>query len=312
MSNLANIFDIPQKVGDEIRIAQAAVKIWHGGAVGVIAGVGFATVLAPATAGMSFIGVALETSDNTLGTPGTPVYNFPTIGYNPYIRVARRGLFAFNQSGLTQANVQQKAFFATDDNTITATEGGIYAGIIVTIDEQNSVAWVDISPAVTAIAGSGSTLRTTAPVTTTNVNGTAQVLSTLTVPANALKAGDVVRLRGSLVGVTRTSTDTTSLTLTFGTTTITTLASAFAHATTNFLNFDISLQVLTAGSGGTAVAFGNVQGGTAGATTTGVYMGSTAFNTTIAEAFAINGTFSASNTTDQIAVNFFEVSINPS
>lgn len=308
MSALTNIFDVPQKKGEEIRIQQAAVKIWRGGAVAVVLGVGYATPLVPATAGQQFIGVSLETSDNTNGIAGTINYGAPLSGLSSFVRVARSGLFAFNQSGITQASVQQKAYFS-DDNTVTTTPGPVYAGIIATIDEQNSVAWVDITNAVRSIPGSADSLRQAAPTTTTNVAGAAQVLSTLTIPANTLKAGDVIKLRGQLVGITRTSTDTTLVTISFGSTAIATLAAAFAHATTNFLYFDVEFLVVTSGSGGTAVAAGLVGGGTAGATVTTVAMASATFNTTVAEAFAINGTFSANNTTDQIAVNIFDIQI---
>lgn len=150
MAALTNIFDIPQKEPNEIRIQQAAVKIWRGGAVAVVMGTGYATPLLISAGTHQFIGVSLETSDNTNGTAGTIVYNAPLTGYSSFLRVAREGCFAFNQSGLTQANVGQQAFF-TDDNTISATPGPIAAGTIVTIDEQNSVAWVDIGNAVMPI-----------------------------------------------------------------------------------------------------------------------------------------------------------------
>ena len=148
MGNLTAPFDIPQKEADEIRIAQGAVKIWRGGAVGLVLGTGYAVVLAAATAGMKFIGVALETNDNTLGTPGTPVYGNPGNGYSPYLRVKRRGVFPFNQSGLTQADVGLKCYFGSDDNTVSLTPSDIPAGEIVTVNEASGLAEVDITLAV--------------------------------------------------------------------------------------------------------------------------------------------------------------------
>ena len=150
MAALTNIFDIPQKEPNEIRIQQAAVKIWRGGAVAVAMGTGYATPLVPATGTHQFIGVALETSDNSAGVAGTINYGAPLSGLSSFVRVAREGVFAFNQSGITQASVQQLAFFS-DDNTVTTTPGPIVAGTIVTVDEQNSVAWVDIGNAVMPI-----------------------------------------------------------------------------------------------------------------------------------------------------------------
>jgi hypothetical protein len=154
MAMLTGPFDIPQKDGIEIRIQQAAVKIWRGGAVGQVGGVGYATPLVITTAGMLFIGVCLETSDNTNGVAGTINEGAPGSGYSSFVRVARKGSFAFNQSGITQASIGQKVWFS-DDNTITLTPGEVLAGIITTIDEQNSVAWVDITNAVFPAAQDG-------------------------------------------------------------------------------------------------------------------------------------------------------------
>lgn len=154
MSNATNPVDIGQKDGLEIRIAQAAVKIWRGAAVGIIAGTGYATKLVIATAGMQFIGVSQETSDNTAGTPGTFKYD-PINLYTPFIRVARKGLFPFAQSGttITQAHVGVKVYFA-DDQTVSLTGSKVLAGIVATVDETGAV-WIDIGNAIYP-AGQGS------------------------------------------------------------------------------------------------------------------------------------------------------------
>lgn len=150
MSNLAGPIDINQKQGLEIRIAQAAVKIWRGGAVGIVSGTGYCTPLRIATAAMMFIGVSLETSDNTLGTPGTFTYGAPTTGYSPFLRVAREGIFSFAQTGtaITQTHANLPVYFA-DDQTVTLTPGAVFAGQIATVDESGLV-WVDIGNAVFA------------------------------------------------------------------------------------------------------------------------------------------------------------------
>lgn len=155
MANLTAPFDVAEKQGEEIRIQAAAVKNYHGGAASVILGTGYARPLVVATANSQFIGVYLETSDNSNGTPGTIVYGAPLSGYAPFVRVARKGIFAFHQTGILQASVGALAYFS-DDNTVTTTPGAIIAGMIVAVDEQNSLAWVDISNAVMPIP----TLRT--------------------------------------------------------------------------------------------------------------------------------------------------------
>jgi len=132
MTTLAAPFDIPMKAGAEIRIAQAAVKIYRGSAVAVVSGTGYATALVPATDAHRFIGIAEETVDNSAGSAG-----------NLYIRVARSGVFAFNMSGIVQASVGAKVWFS-DDNTVTTTPGQVLAGTVVTIDQANALCWVDI------------------------------------------------------------------------------------------------------------------------------------------------------------------------
>ena len=148
MSNLTGINDFSSKPGTELRIAQAAVKIYRGGAVGIVSGTGYATPLNIATAAMQFIGVSEETSDNTNGVAGTFTYGAPLTGLSPWVRVRREGLVLFAQTGttITQAYVNEKVWFA-DDHTVTLTPGVILAGIIATIDESGNV-WVDISNAV--------------------------------------------------------------------------------------------------------------------------------------------------------------------
>lgn len=150
MANLTAPFDIPQKVGDEIRAAQDSVKLHRGAAVGFISGTGYATTLAIATAGMRFYGISLDESDNSNGTPGTFTYNAPLMGYSPFVRLAIKGLFAFNTSGtaMTQANIGAKVWFA-DDNTVTLTPGAVYAGKLRVIDESG-VFWFQIDDAVSS------------------------------------------------------------------------------------------------------------------------------------------------------------------
>ena len=312
MANLTQNQNRPTKMGEGaevIRIQAAAVKSYAGGAAVIIKGIGYAQPFVANAAGQKFSGVYLEDNDNSNGVAGTISHGGPYSGLSSFVNIQRSGFALFNQSGLTEANVGDQAFFV-DDNTIAAT-GSMAAGEIVFIDENASKAWVDITTATMVLPGSGLSYRITTPATITNVNGTAQVFGSLTVPANTFKAGDIVRIRAQVKGKTRTSTDTVSLNLKYGTTTIATLDSAFAHASTNFLYFDVTFVITTNGASGTCVAGGIVSTGTAGATLAGVNMAAaTAIDTTVAETFTINGTFSASNTTDQADLEFFDIAIS--
>ena len=301
MALLIAPFDIPSKPGLEIVLPMAAVKIYRGSAVGLVSGIGYATPLLVATSGILFQGVAEETVDNTVGNAG-----------DLSIRIKMHGLVGFNSdTNINESVVGTTVYFksGSDDNTVSATPSAVAAGTLRYIDSAG-IAWVDIyAAATTTTVFSSTSYRTTAPATTTNVSGAAQTAATLTIAANTLKQYQRVRLRGQLKGVTRTASDTAAVVLKYGSTTIATLDGAFAHATTNFLTFDVTLQILTTGSGGTAVAYGMVSTGTAGATAAGVNMASTTFDTTVDEAFTVGVTFSASNTTDAISVVGFEAVI---
>lgn len=154
MSALTTFFENARRNPEESRIQQAAAKIYQGGAIGVVIGTGYATPLVIATAGMQFIGVATETNDNTNGTPGTINHGAPGSGLSSFVRFLREGCFQFNQSGLTQAAVGRQLYFS-DDNTVSLTVSQIPAGICVTVDEQNSKAWVDIGNAVMPVSRNG-------------------------------------------------------------------------------------------------------------------------------------------------------------
>lgn len=158
MANLSAPFDVLQKRGEEIRLACAAVKNYRGGAAAIVLATGYATPLVPATTDMKFVGVYLEGVDNSAGAAGAK-----------YARIARKGVFEFNQAGLTVADIGKGAYF-TDDNTISLTRGAVFAGIIVAVNVADSKVEVDIEPAVAqfvdfAAAPYGLILPSAAPTT---------------------------------------------------------------------------------------------------------------------------------------------------
>jgi hypothetical protein len=308
MANTTQPVDAPIRDGKFVPIALAAVSVFKGGAAAVVEGVGYGTPLVAASTGtQQFVGVFTETYNNSGGTAG---------GY--FTTLLRTGLIQWAQTGttITAANIGQNAYFA-DDHTVTLSPGTQYAGEITTVDANGNV-WVDISNATLPYTASGPiVINTLAPaVTITNVAGAAQVFASFAIPANVLQIGDRIRVRGQIVGVTRTASDTTALSLVANTTnsasggtSLFTLASAFAHATTNFLYFDTELVVQTIGATGTILGGGIVNGGTAGATTTGLYVGSTTVATNAPLYIVLSGTFSASNTTDQAAVDIYDLDV---
>jgi len=300
MSTATGPLNTGHRQGEIVPLALAsAVQVYKGAAAAVVAGTGYGTPLVPATTTHEFVGVWSETilAGSGNGTTST--------------QILRDGSFSFSQTGtvITTANLKQRVYFS-DDNTVTLTAGPCFAGLIDAVDAAGNV-WVDIRPAVQKMSAANESVSLVLAAATlvTNVAGAAQTFVSKTIPANSLKVGDRIRVRGQLIGTTRTSTDTCALNLLFGTTTAAALAAAFAHATTNFLYFEFEMVVQAIGASGSVMGAGLVNGGTAGATTTGLNLAATTFDTTVAETISISGTFSASNTTDQITVNIFDVDV---
>jgi hypothetical protein len=155
----------------------AAVKIYQGGAVGLVASTGYATPLLVATSGILFIGVAEETVDNSTGSAG-----------GKWIRIRRKGLAGFNNSGLTVADMQASVYFVsgTDDHTVATSPVTILAGTLVAFD-SNGVAWVDIS------AATNPAVVLASAITGTSITGTD---SSLGIIGLASASGGAVAIQG--------------------------------------------------------------------------------------------------------------------
>lgn len=313
MSTLAAPFDIDQKEGDEIRIQAAAVLNYRGGAAAVVYGVGFATPLVPATVSHRFIGVYLETNDNSSGVAGTIAHGAPGDKKSSFVRIKRRGMFAFTQTGLTQTAVGKKAYFS-DDQTVVLTPGTTYAGDIVTIDEANSKAWVDIEPAIQNFSPSLTKLVLTAAGTALSNTTTETALATQTIQANLLKAGDRIRIKYQGIATATNSTDTLAIKLYIGGLSGTVLVS---EAATDVANNDVflgeyELVIRTSGASGTVVGFGEYKSIPAAEGTMTIkddILASTAIDTTAAQVVAVSGTWSVANAGNSCRLDILSVDI---
>ncbi len=112
------------------------------------------------TDGYKMAGVSLgdlrngtSTVDNSTGSAG-----------DKYVTVERRGVFEFVGSGLTKADVGKKAYIA-DDQTVTLTEGHVYAGLIADFDGTATHALLDITDAVEVKTGKTFTIAFSYPGT---------------------------------------------------------------------------------------------------------------------------------------------------
>ncbi len=130
MTALAAAFDARRQEGKLLAYRMAAgAKIYKGALVCVTSATGLAATGADA-AGVVFVGVAYETSDNTGGGAGARS-----------IRVQKTGDFTFNSTGAAQADVGKTAYLG-DDNTAktAATTNNIPVGKVVAYNSAASVA----------------------------------------------------------------------------------------------------------------------------------------------------------------------------
>lgn len=123
-----------EKARKKVLPVAAATRIFAGAGVCVNAA-GYA-VPAGDTAGLITWGRAEAQVDNTAGAAG-----------DLYIEVAA-GVFAWNASGLTQANIGDRVTWV-DDNTVglaAATTNDVDAGVLEEIDPVSGEAWVAMLP----------------------------------------------------------------------------------------------------------------------------------------------------------------------
>lgn len=118
---------------------------------------------------------------------------------------------------------------------------------------------------------------------------------TVSIPANTLKVGDTIRVRATVVVTNQNSTDTLTLTLKIGSTTIV-ATGAVDVATGDVGLIDAVLVIRTIGASGTFVASGSTNLGVPGTATTRAFMlASTAIDTTAAQSITMNYTWSVSH-----------------
>jgi predicted RecA/RadA family phage recombinase len=124
----------PYREGIEIEFPVAAATKIYAGSLVCANAQGFAIPGAD-TAGLKFLGVALEQVDNTSGGDGAKV-----------VRLRRRGVFEFNAASITQTMVGDP-MYVKDDNTFddaAGTTNDIKAGVLVKY-VTDTKGWIDIS-----------------------------------------------------------------------------------------------------------------------------------------------------------------------
>lgn len=141
----------------------------------------------------------------------------------------------------------------------------------------------------------------------TNTTDAANFDKSYTFPANSLAAGDIIRVVAQVIASATNSTDTLTLLLTLGSTTIaTTGAVDVANGDVGFFQADIVIR--TAGANGTLVACGTQALGVPGTVTAKPFLlASTAIDTTATQLLAVNADWSAASSSDSARLDVLNV-----
>lgn len=130
---------------------------------------------------------------------------------------------------------------------------------------------------------------------------------TYSIPAGKLKAGDILRIRAQVIATATNATDTLTVRLKLGSTTIV-ATSAVDVANNDIAVLDVTIILRTVGASGTMVAFGFVSLGVPGtATGRAVNLASTAVDTTAALVAAVSAEWSVANAGNSCRLDGFTV-----
>lgn len=160
----------------------------------------------------------------------------------------------------------------------------------------------------------GNLYETTAASTALTNTTTETVFSTgsTTIPANYFQAGDILHVRAQGIITSFNSTDTITVNLYLGGLTGTKIVATAAlngSANDEFL-IDAYIELRTVGSSGTFIANGIDTIGTPGTATAKPFLlGSTAVDTTAAQAVAISGKWSVANAADSCRLDYMTVDL---
>ena len=128
------------------------------------------------------------------------------------------------------------------------------------------------------------------------------------VPANTLKAGDVIRIKGQGIATATNSTDTLAINVKVGSVTILAIA-AVDVANNDVFEFDMDIVVRTVGASGTIVGHGQsaVLGAAGTATVRPRILASSTLDTTAAVGFTVTATWSVANAGNSCRLDILSV-----
>lgn len=131
----------------------------------------------------------------------------------------------------------------------------------------------------------------------------------VSIPADTLRAGDVIRVRAQVVATATNATDTLDVQLRLGTTDIVaTGAVDVANGDIGYIDFDVTIR--TIGAGGTMVGAGVVALGVPGTVTAKPkFLASTAIDTTAAISVNVSATWSVANAGNSCRLDVMNVQL---
>lgn len=131
---------------------------------------------------------------------------------------------------------------------------------------------------------------------------------TYTFPANTLKVGDIIRIRGQAIATSTNSTDTLTVRVKIGSTTIVATA-ALDVANNDVVVFDVSLVIRTIGASGTLVGYGTVTiGPPASATMKPFALASTTVDTTATQLISVTAQWSVAHASNSVRLDNLNIS----
>lgn len=132
---------------------------------------------------------------------------------------------------------------------------------------------------------------------------------TVTIPANTLKAGDVIRVRAQAIPTSTNSTDTLTLKLKFGSTVI--VATAAVDVANNDIGYiDFEVTIRTIGASGTMVGAGVQALGVPGTVTAKpALLASTTIDTTAAIVVKVSATWSNASASNSVRLDVLNVEL---
>lgn len=131
----------------------------------------------------------------------------------------------------------------------------------------------------------------------------------VTIPANTLRVGDIIRVRAQAIATATNSTDTLNVILRLGTTDV--LATGAVDVANGDIGFiDADIVVRTIGASGTMVAAGHTALGVPGTVTSKPkLMASTALDTTAAQSVNVTATWSTNNAGNSCRLDVMNVQL---